>query len=429
MLFTANRDAREKASTVDTFRGNIGANPLGRPSMPTSRANTPTTDLTLVSRPPRIPSPGGHLAVPARPPSAFPSVGGPRFACAKPRSTSALRNSYQGLGNTQYKFDEPRSSRQISNGQGSPVPARPRQVFIAKPSSEMEHVVMQWRENFSKVFSMVHGWCSTYASEGKTEEAAMVQTRAPKLWEFMTDILYPGRPESGAAHAKHLLREPTARVYFVQRILLQYIVNNIFAVDGWFDFRVDVDAKLKGLSERLENTEREFNCRCLPVTHDFKHTDRRTCTVYKVYERQSIVDQIAVVINTILMDSEFPAFRQRKENFHHQRLKTIAGPLMDMSASRSDAGYDLHNIAATALQTSANIFQSRLNLQFAWNTTCSKFSVEAHTAKETTIDPVTLQMKQWRLKLVITPSITIRDDRGLSSAPTRVLRSEVLVMN
>lgn len=151
-------------------------------------------------------------------------------------------------------------------------------------------------------------------------------------------------------------------------------------------------------------------------------------TVFKTFERQVITDQIASVINTIILDPEFPAFRQRKQNYHHQRLKTIVGPLMDNGASRSDAGFDLHNITATALQTSANIFQSRLNLQFMWNNTCSKFSVEAHTAKDAPVDPVTLQMRQYRLKLVITPSITLRDDRGLSVMPKRVQRAEVLVM-
>ena len=131
----------------------------------------------------------------------------------------------------------------------------------------------------------------------------------------------------------------------------------------------------------------------------------------------------------ILTDPDFPSFRQRKESFHQQRLKTIVGPLMDGSASRSDAGYDLHNIAATALQISANMFQSRLSFQFVWNDTCTKFTADSHIAKETAVDAVTLQMRQWRLKLVITPGVTIRDDRGMSIVPRRVLRSEVLVMN
>jgi hypothetical protein len=151
--------------------------------------------------------------------------------------------------------------------------------------------------------------------------------------------------------------------------------------------------------------------------------------VYKTFERQSIVDKTGQTIGAILKDPDFPAFRQRKESFHQQRLKTIVGPLMDLTASRHDAGFDLHNIASTAFQVSANMFQSRLNFQFVWNDTCSKFVAECHVAKDTNLDPSTLQTKQWRLKLVITPGITLRDDRGLNLVPKRVLRSEVLVMN
>lgn len=391
----------------------------------TNRANTPTTGMTSVSHSSRVASPRIPFAVPPRPSSAFPGAG-PRSSGSKPRSTPALRASYNNTGNGHYKFEEPRP-RYTSNELGSPVASGPSQALVAKASPEVEATIMHWQESFGKVFSMVHGWCSTYANQVKTDDAAQIQARAPRLWDYISDIVYPGRPESGASHAKYLLQEGSSRVYFVERLMLQYIINCMFAVEGWSEFREDVDAKLNALSQRLQNTECEI---CPPnFLTRFKYSDAHIFTVYKTFERQSIVDQIASHINIILMDPEFPSFRQRKENFHHQRLKTIVGPLMDSSASRSDAAYDLHNITVLVLQASANMFQSRQHIQFAWNNTCSKFSVESHAAKETAVDPVTLQMKQWRLKLVVTPLITLRDDRGLTAVPRRVLRSEVLVMN
>jgi hypothetical protein len=44
------------------------------------------------------------------------------------------------------------------------------------------------------------------------------------------------------------------------------------------------------------------------------------------------------------------------------------------------------------------------------------------------IDSLTLQIKQYRLKLVITPTITLRDDRQLTIKVASVQYANVLVM-
>lgn len=131
----------------------------------------------------------------------------------------------------------------------------------------------------------------------------------------------------------------------------------------------------------------------------------------------------------MLSHPSFTDYRAGRTSFHQQRLKTIVGPLMDPAASRSDAGFDLHAVASAALQVSALMFQSRLNFEFSWSTTCSKFSVDFHVPKDAPMDPLMLQQRQYRLKLVVTPSILFRDDRGVSASTKRVLRSEVFVMN
>ena len=151
--------------------------------------------------------------------------------------------------------------------------------------------------------------------------------------------------------------------------------------------------------------------------------------MFKSYIRQSINDQINTVLSRMLAHPDFGAYRAQRISFHQQRLKTIVGPLMDSDASRTDASFDLHAVASTALQVSALMFQSRLNFEFTWSHTCSKFSVEFHIPKEPPLDPLMLQQKQYRLKLVVTPAIVFRDDRGVSATIKRVLRSEVFVMN
>jgi hypothetical protein len=222
---------------------------------PCNSMSTPGSDLTSVSRSGLV-SPASIVTVqgPARPPTAFQGTTGSRQAKPKGRPNSAARVGFPGSAHTQYRFDEP-SPVYTARELGSPVPSRARSALISKAEAEAEAALPEWQHNFSKVFSLVHGWCQTYAKDVKPDDAVNVAARAPKLWEYMGDILYPGKPESGASHATFLLQESSSRPYFIERLILQYVFNSIFSVDGWMDFRDDVDQHLKSLADRLHNTE------------------------------------------------------------------------------------------------------------------------------------------------------------------------------
>lgn len=393
-----------------------------------SGSTTPASDMGgWASRGP----PPSRVTPPApamrRTPSAFhsgsvmrgpqhPSGGGARFS--QPRSRPSTGRSTGGggpgrvdAGAARYNFDDPSppapaAAAASATEFGSPQLSQARQMVLAQTQAEWTNAIETWKEEFAAIFRLVHGWATRYASVVKPDQAQKIQKDAPRLWEFMCDILYPGQPEAGASHASFLLDDEQCRGYFVERMMLQYIVNNVLTVEGWMGFDDATDRELRELNDRLQATE-----------------------VFKSYIRQSIVDQISSVIARMLADPEFTEYRSRRISFHQQRLKTIVGPLMDSDASRTEAGFDLHAVASTSLQVSALMFQSRLNFEFSWALTCGKFSVDFHVPKDPPLDPLMLQARQYRLKLVVTPTILFRDDRGVSINPKRVLRSEVFVMN
>lgn len=138
---------------------------------------------------------------------------------------------------------------------GSPQPSRARQAVVAQAQVEWDTQIATWKLEFGKIFGMVHGWASQYASQVKKFQAAALPNEAPRLWEYMTDMLYPGQPEAGASHASFLIEDSQCRQYFVERTLLQYIVTNIFSVEAWMDFDQESDRKLKDLKARLDGTE------------------------------------------------------------------------------------------------------------------------------------------------------------------------------
>ncbi|KAB5585465.1 hypothetical protein GE09DRAFT_1048585 [Coniochaeta sp. 2T2.1] len=376
-------------------------------------AATPAADVAWAARrPSRVTPPAPNMR---RTPSSFnqgslvrpPTMGGRGYSQPRPGPPGSIRpvaHGHAGPNAARYKFDDTDDSS--APEYGSPTQPSARQQVVTQAQAEWTQHIERWKEEFSKIWCLVHGWATRHAAHVEPNQDQAIQAEAPRLWEFMCEILYPSQPEAGASHARFLLEDEQCRPYFVERMMLQYVVNNILSVEGWMGFSEETDRELKELQNRLLRTE-----------------------VFKSYIRQSINDQINTVLSRMLAHPEFSEYRARRISFHQQRLKTIVGPLMDSVASRNDASFDLHAVASTALQVSALMFQSRLNFEFTWSHTCSKFSVEFHVPKEPPLDPLMLQQKQYRLKLVVTPAIVFRDDRGASATVKRVLRSEVFVMN
>lgn len=106
----------------------------------------------------------------------------------------------------------------------------------------------------------------------------------------------------------------------------------------------------------------------------------------------------------------------------------MLGPLLNVNTVRSVAGTDLGNIVITAWELGVKMTTSEVTFQVYFPETCDKFSAATMIAKGNEFDGLRLQVKQARLKLVITPVVTMRDDRGTTIIAKSILSSEVLLM-
>ena len=151
-------------------------------------------------------------------------------------------------------------------------------------------------------------------------------------------------------------------------------------------------------------------------------------TAYKVAERQALLETQGQLVARILTHARFQEFRQYKATFHCDRVKLIVGPMLPTIKARQESQWDLFSIVTSAMELSACMFQGRRLFSFIWNDTCAKFAAENHNALDNMMPPMTLQVRQWRLKLVITPGIAVRDERN-PAIVRRVLKSDVMVMS
>jgi hypothetical protein len=203
----------------------------------------------MMRRTPSAYQPGSVM----RPQSAMPHSN--RFSQPRSRpSTGGPGSSRVDGGGASYRFgdnDLPASAQES----GSPQLSRNRQLVLAQGEAELTLQVEQWKEEFSSIFRSVRGWTRKYACQVQEDQAKALEKGAPRLFDFMCDILYPGQPEAAAAHAHQLLKEPESRPYLVERLMLQYVVNNIFSVEGFKKFDEETDRELNDLSHRLYSTE------------------------------------------------------------------------------------------------------------------------------------------------------------------------------
>jgi hypothetical protein len=107
----------------------------------------------------------------------------------------------------------------------------------------------------------------------------------------------------------------------------------------------------------------------------------------------------------------------------------MLGPLLNDGSDRTAAGRDLGAIAIKAWELSVKMHTSYLTFQVYFPETASKFSASTMVAKDRRrVNPIILQTRQTRLKLVITPVITMRDDRGTTIKAKNLHLSSVLTM-
>lgn len=103
--------------------------------------------------------------------------------------------------------------------------------------------------------------------------------------------------------------------------------------------------------------------------------------------------------------------------------------MLNDSISREGPGKDLGAICFAAWDLSASMHTSHLTFQVFFPETASKFSAASMMAKDQpNMRPMDLQVRQTRLKLVITPVVTMRDDRGTTIKAKNLHHSTVLTM-
>lgn len=133
-------------------------------------------------------------------------------------------------------------------------------------------------------------------------------------------------------------------------------------------------------------------------------------------------------MQSVISDPTYPLFRSAQIEKYSKTIKGIAGPFLNYDASQTIAGQELAHTIMKAWDLSAKMHAAQVSFQNIYPETGGRFTAATMVAKDCPKDGMQLQREQARIKLVICPAITMRDDRGTSITAKAVIHSDVLVM-
>ncbi|KAH8892023.1 hypothetical protein GQ53DRAFT_746467 [Thozetella sp. PMI_491] len=173
----------------------------------------------------------------------------PRYNHNSGRKFSGQKSS--GAARFNY-FDEDTPTRPGSGFRDSSMT----QVLAPRPVGDEDRLSAEWRDRFGKLWTAVAGYCRTYVAGENKNLHLFLQANAPNVWQYICDVLYPNNPTTaGSSHAQILLADLESRAYLVQRLVIQYFINQMWCAEGWNQFNEDTDRGLKLAEDNLKTLE------------------------------------------------------------------------------------------------------------------------------------------------------------------------------
>ncbi|KAM3075483.1 hypothetical protein ACMFMG_007630 [Clarireedia jacksonii] len=259
---------------------------------------------------------------------------------------------------------------------------------------------------FTRIFTIIEGWCREYAHMVNPAQDRGIASGNQGLWTYMMRLTYPD-PQSAHSHVMALLSSEQTRFWFVMRMAMTYCFEEIMHPKTFQQFNNTVSSKLKSIKDRLD---------AKPVP--------------SIDARQELIREQSNVVEQVIGSPHYTEFRNAALMHHTKHLRDMLGPLLNKNCSRSKAGADLGVLVIACFDLGSKMWSARLSFQIIFpDLLGAKFVAGTMIAKDHPNDnPFQLQTKQKRLKLVMTPSITMRDDNSLTIIAKNLHKANVLLM-
>ncbi|CAD6506018.1 BgTH12-06950 [Blumeria graminis f. sp. triticale] len=242
---------------------------------------------------------------------------------------------------------------------------------------------------FQTLLDMIEKWCLTYAYEPNVYNDTQISAQNSLLWNYMISCVSTEDREVNEKRVKDFMNHTSTRYLFAMKMMTTYIFENMLSLSNFYGFNEDTTEKLVEFMDKMGEKG---------IT---------------MVDRQNLIDQRDSAIKAILNHKDYNSWRSNKLKQHVAYLRDILRQFLSENCDYTSAGRELGAITVKAFGIFSSIHRSGLAFKIIFPETTSKFNASTMIAHEQTCaQEYAQQTSMRRLKLAVTPLITILDYRG-----------------
>ncbi|KAM7194892.1 hypothetical protein V8F20_007757 [Naviculisporaceae sp. PSN 640] len=294
---------------------------------------------------------------------------------------------------------------------GSPIPKRSSLTTMVAPAIESDDVRL-WREEFGKLLGVVRNY-TRYWKHTPRDWASTVQND-PGVWQHLRLLAHPTQPEAAQAFITRLVSERPSIPFLIERVVNQFLVDEVFSVDAWMDWDSKSDQRLRQIEQRLKEID-------LLDTH----------------KRMALVTERSTMIASRMGHQKWAQWKGFRKSTSFQKFRSVVAPLTGIK-EKEDALYDLFTILEEAWELAPKIMTSNFTFKLEFPTPGQKLTND--NANELEVQYNEYHQQQLALqyaggegapwgcgRLIVTPMISMRDERVMGAMTTLVVKPDVLM--
>ncbi|KAI3319085.1 hypothetical protein HD806DRAFT_548658 [Xylariaceae sp. AK1471] len=230
-------------------------------------------------------------------------------------------------------------------------------------------------------------------------------------WHYLMQQVYKD-PNHANNHLAYLLSTKAFIPYMLQRVCVDYMLKKILTPEVFIGFSDSKDNHLRALQTQLG------------AYADSRGAPNRN--------RQRVIEDHATLVKAIAAAPEVHEFRKRTVERHANMMSALLDPCRSKGISEQQAAKSLKIMVAACWDISIKIWSSGKTLHYVFPECATKFSpgtMEALNGHHMAGSPEGLVNSQCRVSLVVTPTMTLRDDRDAARMQCHAIhKAQVLAM-
>ncbi|KAI1506195.1 hypothetical protein F5X99DRAFT_426239 [Biscogniauxia marginata] len=309
-------------------------------------------------------------------------------------------------------FATPKPEDKGSSGEEIWMPRDPNSSGVI-PRDKAEWDASDVQVAVERLYELTKGYVVNCHKKGPPNvESSALQAQEPQTWIYLTGLVYDN-PKDASSHMRYLMNNDQYTAYVIQRMCVDYLFKKIVAPQVYMGFSSEMDGHLNALQAQISTIAQGNN----------RTTSRA---------RQRVIEEHARLIQAIVASDKIKHFRSRVVDRHASMLAHILEPLRSRNVSHEQALKSLRIMVAATWDISTKVWTGGMTLHYVFPDTGSKYAfgtMDALNGRQVAPSPELLQFSQCRISLVVTPTLTLRDDRDRDYLKTfGIHRAEVLVM-